>query len=72
MADWEKVAYVERERYWIARKVKEMLLINTVNPIKNIKAGGILNLEKGYEVDPILIGFNGDFRAMLEEKIKLI
>ena len=70
LPDWEKVVYVEREKHWMARKVKEALLINAVNPTKKIEAGGILNLEKGYEVDPIWSGFNGDFRAMLEEKVK--
>ena len=54
----------------MARKVKEAILINAVNPTKKIEAGGILNLEKRYQVDPIWSGFNGDFRAMLEEKFK--
>ena len=56
---------MEREKHWIARKVKEAILINAVNPTKKIEADGVLNLEKGYEVDPIWSGFNGDFRAML-------
>ena len=68
LADWEKVVYVEREKHWTVRKVKEAVLINAVNPTKKIEAGGILNLEKGYEVDPIWSDFSGDFRAMLEEK----
>ena len=64
-----KVVYGERERHWMARKVKEALLINALNPTKtNCEAGGILNLEKGYEVHPIWSGFNRDFRAMLEVK----
>ena len=70
VANWEKVVYVEREKHWMARKVKEAILINTVNPTKKIEADGVLNLGKGYEVDPICSGFNEDFRAMLEEKFK--
>ena len=62
--------YVEREKHWMARKVKEAILINAVNPTKKIEADGALNLEKGYEVDSIWSGFNEDFRAMLEEKFK--
>ena len=64
--------YVEREKHWMARKVKEAILINAVNPTKKIEADGVLNLEKGYEVHPIWSGFNSneDFRAMLEEKLK--
>ena len=50
--------------------MKEALLINAVNPTKKIEAGGILNLEKGYEVDLIWSGFNEDFRAMLEGENK--
>ena len=61
---------MEREKHWIARKVKEALFINAFNPTKKIEAGGNLNLEKGYEVDLIWGGFNGNFRTMLEEKIK--
>ena len=34
-----------------------------------VTTAGILNLEKGYEVDPIWTVFNGDFRAMLWDKI---
>ena len=56
LPDWEKVVYVEREKHWMARKVKEALLINAVNPTKKIEAGGILNLEKGYEVKLIRFG----------------
>ena len=62
--------YVEREKHWMARKVKEAPLIFAVNPTKKIEAGKILNLEKRYEVDPIWSGFNREFRAVLEEKIK--
>ena len=70
VANWEKVVYVEKKKHWMARKVKEAILINAVNPTKKIEADGVLNLEKGYEVDPIWSGFNMDFRAMLEEKFK--
>ena len=62
--------YVEREKNWMARKVKEAILINAVNHTKKIEADEVLNLEKGYEVDPIWSGFNEYFRAMLKEKFK--
>ena len=58
------------EKHWMARKVKEAILINAVNPMKKIEADGVLNLEKGCEVHPIWSGFNEDFRVMLEEKFK--
>ena len=70
VANWEKVAYVEREKHCMAKKVKEVILINAVNPMKQVEASEILNLEKRYEVGLIWSGFNGDFRVMLEEKFK--
>ena len=48
LANWEKVMYVEREKHWTARKVKQPIVTNAVNLTKKIEAGGILNLEKGY------------------------
>ena len=38
---------------------------------QKIKAGGILFLQKGYEVDQIWSCFKGDFKAMLEEKMRI-
>ena len=35
------------------------------------KGNSILNLEKGYEFDPIWSGFNPDIRNVIEKKIKL-
>ena len=58
------------EKHWMAGKVQEAILISAVNPTNKIEADGVLNLEKGYEADPIWSGFNEDFRAMLEEKFK--
>ena len=44
-------------------------MINAINPTKNVQRGGIMNLEKGYEMDPIWSGFNGAFREMMDGKI---
>ena len=44
-------------------------MINAINPTKNVHSGGIMNLEKGYEMDPIWSGFNGVFREMMDGKI---
>ena len=46
--DWSKTVFVEREKHWRANKIKEAVLINAVNPTKNVQSGGIMNLEKGY------------------------
>ena len=46
-------------------------MINAINPTKNVQSGGIMNLEKGYEMDPIWSGFNcnGAFREMMDGKM---
>ena len=61
--------FVAKEKHWRARQIKEAILINTLNPTKNMQRGGIMNLEKGYEMDPIWSGFNGVFREMMDGKI---
>ena len=45
--------FVEKEKHWRARKIKEAALINVLNPTKYVRNGGILNLEKGHEKDLI-------------------
>ena len=67
--DWSKTVFVEREKHWRARKIKEAVLINAINPTKDVRNGGVMNLEKGYEMDPIWSGFNEVFREMLNKKV---
>ena len=62
--------FVERKKQWRAKKIKEAVLINAVNPTRNVRSGGIMNLEKGYEMDPIRSGFNEVFREMLNKKCR--
>ena len=59
---WNGTVFVAKEKHWWARKIKEAIVINAINPTKNVQSGGIMNLEKGYEMDPIWSGFNGVFR----------
>ena len=61
---------MEREKHWRARKIKEAVLINATNPTKDVRNGGAMNLEKGYEMDPIWSGFNEGFREMLNKKVR--
>ena len=37
---------------------------------KDVRNGGVMNLEKGYEMDPIWSGFNEVFREMLNKKVR--
>ena len=65
---WNRAVFVAKEKHWRARKIKEAIMINAINPTKNVQRGGIMNLEKGYEMDPIWSGFNGVFREMIDAK----
>ena len=62
--------FVESEKHWRARKIKEAVLINAVNPMKNVRNEGIMNLAKGYKMDPIWSCFDEVFREMLNKKVR--
>ena len=62
--------YLDNEKNWRRRKIKEAVYINALNPTESMGRQGILNLEKGYEFDPIWSGFNPDIRNVIEKKIK--
>ena len=68
--DWEGCVYLDREKNWRRRKIKEAVYINAINPTESMVQQGILNLEKGYEFDPIWSGFNQDIRNIVQKKIK--
>ena len=62
--------YLDKEKNWRRRKIKEAVYTNALNPTELMVRQGILNLEKGYEFDPIWSGFNPDIRNVIEKKIK--
>ena len=62
--------YLDKEKNWRRRKIKEAVYINVLNPTESMVRQGNLNLEKGYEFDPIWSGFNPDIRKVIEKKIK--
>ena len=51
--DWENVSFLDSEKFWKGRRVKESLYISAQNPSKVVDAKVILNLEKGLELDPM-------------------
>ena len=67
--DWEKAAFLGKERNWKGRKIKEALFINAQNPRKEISKGNLLNLEKGINLDPILGAFNPELREIATKTI---
>ena len=68
--EWGKCVYLDREKNWRRRKIKESIYINAINPTESMVHQEILNLEKGYDFDPIWSGFNQDFRSIIEKKIQ--
>ena len=48
--------YLDREKNWRRRKIKEAIYINAINPTESMVHQEILNLEKGYDFDPIGVG----------------
>ena len=67
--DWESAVFVDYEKNWIRRKIKEAIYINAINPTKAIIKKGILNLEKGYDLDAIWSEFNGVLRNSIAKKV---
>ena len=68
---WENVSVLESEKFWKGRKVKESLYFSAQNPSKVMDAKVILNLEKGFELNPMWGFFNKQFKRTMEKKIPL-
>ena len=66
--EWKDAIFIDRERHWKGRKIKEALYINAQNPRKTVDKDGMLNLEKGMDMDPIWGGFNDEFRKIVSNK----
>ena len=45
--------YLDKEKNWRRRKIKEAVFTNVLNPTELMVWKEILNLEKGCEFDPI-------------------
>jgi len=45
--------YFRKRKNWRRRKIKEAIYINAINPTESMVHQDILNLEKGYDFDPM-------------------
>ena len=70
MINWEKVRFLDKEKNWKGRKIKEAIYINAVVPISLMKERKLMNLEKGHELDPIWSEFNPIIRVLIQDKLK--
>ena len=62
--------FLDKEDHWKGRKLKEALYIDALNPSTTTNASKIMNLEKGFELDPIWNEFNSIFRSYIREKLE--
>ena len=64
MINWEKVRFLDKEKNWKGRKIKEAIYINAVVPTSLMNEGKLMNLDKGYELDMIWSAFNPVIRVL--------
>ena len=67
--NWDKALYLDYEKNWKRRKIKEAIYINAINPTNTMSKKDILNLEKGYELDAVWSEFNEVHRQGIAKKI---
>ena len=61
--------YLDKEKNWKGRKIKEAIYINALNLTSTAKQENVMNLEKGYELDSIWGEFNPIIRSLIDEKL---
>ena len=62
---WEGVTYLDSESYWKKRKIKESLYINAYDSSSEVR--GLMNIEKGIQVDKYWNEFNELIRCESEK-----
>ena len=69
--NWDGFVYLDSEKLKNGkrRKIKEAIYINAVNPAEAMRSNKILNLEKGYDLDPVWSGFNEESRNIIAKKV---
>ena len=68
--EWRDAVFIDKEKHWKGRKIKEALYINGQNPKKTVDKSRILNLEKGLDLDPIWGDFNDEFRRIISKRVQ--
>ena len=64
----ENVVFLDHEKHWKRRKIKEAIYINAINPTKAEDKKAIMNLEKYYDLDPMWSDFNKVHIQILSKK----
>ena len=57
--EWKDDVFIDREKHWKGRKIKEALYINAQNPKKTEDKTSIMNLERGLDTVRCIIAAPG-------------
>ena len=68
--NWGKIIFLDKDNHWKGRKLKETMYINALNPSVTTNPSKIMNLEKGFKLNPIWSEFNSIFRSYIREKVE--
>ena len=60
---------MDKEKNWKGRKIKEAIYINAIVPTNLMNKEKLMNLEKGYELDPIWNELNPSVRDQIKHMI---
>jgi len=65
--DWDASCFVDSERKWLNRRIKESLFIDAFNPMDNIT--NLMNLDKGIKIDSCWKYFRPTIKNIATEKL---
>jgi len=68
--NWENICFLDKEKNWKGRKIKEAIYINAIVPTTMMDKEKLMNLEKGFELDPIWKELNQPIRDQIKYVIK--
>ena len=68
--NWEKICFLDKEKNWKGRKIKEAIYINAIVPTTMMDKEKLMNLEKGVELDPVWKELNPQIRDQIKYVIK--
>jgi hypothetical protein len=66
---WEEIYFIDYEKNWMARRIKEALYIDAFNPTNKLNT--LMDLEKGMKIDNCWTYFADEIRSMAPKKLQL-
>ena len=66
---WEEIYFIDYEKNWMARRIKEALYIDAFNPTNKLNT--LMNLEKGMKIDNCWTYFADEIRSVASKKLQL-